>query len=160
MFGYIIIQRAQEKDVIVSEEARILKSRTDAFISAINERDINLLEPLLAPDVQTKSTASDSVLTGEAQTLSYFNKRFCMLRRNDPINVVAAAGYWTDSYPGAPCAVLFDGMRKSNIVTLRLNKAHQVQTISFTSDATDLTEARLSAPPDFPATPTIPKSRT
>jgi len=156
----IIIQCAQEKDVIVSEETRILKSRTDAFISAINNRDIDFLESLLAPDVETRSTVSDTVLTGDAETLGYFNRRFWMLRRNDPINVVAAAGYWTDSYPGGPCAVLFDGMRKSNIVTLRLNESYQVRTIAFSSDESDLTAARLLTPPNFPATPVIPESRT
>lgn len=96
------------------------------------------------------------MLTGDTETLGYFKKHLAVLKRIDPVNVVATAGLYMEDEQHVPCAVLFDGLRKTNIVTLGLNRDFHIRTISISSDETDLAEARVLAPPLYPATPVLP----
>jgi hypothetical protein len=111
---------------------------------------------VVAPDVRALSTASETVLKGDKETLGYFRKHFVFLKRIDPVNVVATAGLCLDDDRNMPCAVLFDGLRKTNVVTLGLNRDFDIRMISISSDEADLDGARVLTPPPYPATPILP----
>ena len=124
---------------------------------AINQRDISYLEQAIAADVRTVSTDSDTVLKGDTETLGYFKKHLAILRRNDPVNVIATAGLHMDAELPVPCAVLFDGLLKSNVVTFSLNADFHIRRIAFSSQPADLSGTRIMSPPRYPETPVLPQ---
>lgn len=146
----------QEKAVILLSSPYIPASAPDTalFIQTLNTGSVDALAPRLSADVAMLSEDGARTIRGSGLVLGHFTARLDDLQQGDTVDYLAVAGMLHetedgDAANGDPCAIFYDGFRKSCVFQLGLGDGDYVERIVLSAQDSTLRRAWPIEPPVF-----------
>ena len=156
-------QHIQEKAAILlsSPYRPASKSDTAHFVDALNAGDIGVFAGRLSRDAAMLSEDGQQALRGQIQILNHFTARLDTLSESDTDDYLAVLGKLRAPSPprdadDTPCALFYDGFRKTCVLQLGVDADGHVARIVLSGRNSVLRRARPSEPPAFRDTAILP----